>query len=345
MGKTTIPDIARRAQVSTATVDRALNARQGVSAANRQRVLRAAAELGYLPSEGTFPLPARPAHLEFLIPFQSNGFMHELARSIGEVAAKLPLVASCNITELDGIGPDALLPALEGLSLRTNGVGLITIDNPKTRHAIRRLCESGVRVVTIASDVLSTPRSAYVGVDNRMAGRTAALIMRLMAGASSGSIGLFVGSCAFHGHQEREWGFQALMSEASPGLTILPAIETGEDSARSRVAMANLLRHAEDLVGVYCVGAGRAGIVEAMRSASGRRRPFAVMHDLTESSRDWLVDDMIDVVIDQNARLVGEQAVLRLLGSIAASEPLLPLRNIEPRIVLRENIPAGPIFA
>ena len=63
MGRTTIADIARNAEVSTATVDRALNGRPGVSAANRQRVLRAARELGYLPSEGMFPLPSRPARL------------------------------------------------------------------------------------------------------------------------------------------------------------------------------------------------------------------------------------------------------------------------------------------
>ena len=45
------------------------------------------------------------------------------------------------------------------------------------------------------------------------------------------------------------------------------------------------------------------------------------------------------MVIDQNARLVGEQAVIRLLGAIAANTPLLALKDIEPRIVLRENIP------
>ena len=339
MGKSTITDIARKAQVATATVDRALNGRAGVSPANRQRVLQAAKDLGYLPSEGMVALPSRPAHLEFFIPFVANGFMHELVDSITAFAASLPLVASCNITALDGIGPDALLPALEKVSLRTNGVGLVTIDHPKTRHAIRRLCESGVRVVTIASDVLSTPRSAYVGVDNVVAGRTAAMIMSLMAGAAQGEIGLFLGSRAFQGHREREFGFRALLEDQFPRLTILPAIETGEDSARSRTAMANLWRAHPDLVGVYCVGAGRTGIAEALQAGDRPKRPFVIMHDLTENTRKWLVEDIIDVVIDQNARLIGEQAVIRLLGSIAATTPLLTLKNIEPRIILCENIP------
>jgi LacI family transcriptional regulator len=342
MGRTTIPDIARKAGVSTATVDRALNGRAGVSAANRQRVFGAARELGYLPSEGMFPLPSRPAHLEFLIPMGQNAFMRDVARAITEFAATLPLVASCNVVMIDGIGPDALIPALDGLSLATNGVGLITTDHPRTRDAIRRLHESGIHVVTIASDVLSAPRAAYVGVENRIAGRTAGQIMGLMCPRREGKIGLFVGSRAFHGHQERELGFRAVLAEDFAGLRLLPVVETAEDSRRSRKGMEALLRDHPDLAGVYCVGAGRKGIVDALRAADLARRPFAIVHDLTDSARGWLLDGLVDVVIDQNARLVGEQAVIRLLGAIATRSPLLAARNIEPRIILRENIPAGP---
>lgn len=343
MGHGTISDIARRAGVSTATVDRALNGRPGVSAANRQRVLTAARDLGYLPSEGMVLLPARPAHLQFLIPFGHNAFMRDVTASITDFAASLPLVASCTILPLNGIGPDALIPALDALTLRTDGVGLITTDHPRSRAAIRRLCDAGVRVVTLASDVLDTPRAAYVGVDNRVAGRTAAQIMGMMAQGRAGTVALFLGSHDFHGHREREAGFRQLMAERYAQLRLLPAVETGEDSARSRASMANLLRQRGDLVGVYCVGAGRTGIVEAIRAHGPNRRPYVVLHDLTENSHGWLARDLIDAVIDQNARLVGEQAVIRLLGAIAAATPLLPVKNIEARIVLRENLPAPPV--
>jgi LacI family transcriptional regulator len=132
------------------------------------------------------------------------------------------------------------------------------------------------------------------------------------------------------------------MEEDFPALRLLPVLETGEDSRRSRKGMEALLRDHPDLAGVYCVGAGRKGIIEAIRAADPARRPFVIVHDLTDSSRGWLLDGLVDVVIDQNARLVGEQAVIRLLGAIATSSPLLAAKNIEPRIILRENIPAGP---
>ena len=338
MGKTTIRDIAQTAQVSTATVDRALNGRAGVSAANRQRVLEAAKRLGYLPLEGMMPLPTRPAHLEFLIPVGRSSFMHALRDAITSFAASLPLVASCRIVPLDGIGPEALVAALDRVGERTSGVGVIAVDHPMTRHAVRQVCEAGLRVVTIASDIPSAPRSAYIGVDNRVAGRTAAHVMGMTARDVVGQVALFLGSKAFHGHQEREFGFRALLDAEYPGLSILPAIETGEDSDRARRAMAELLRTTDDLVGVYCIGSGRTGIAEALRGTAAPR-PFVVLHELTDNSRAWLAEGLVDMVIDQNARAVGEQAVIRLLGSIAAGAALLTLKDIDARLVFRENIP------
>lgn len=342
MSKATIPDIAERAGLSTATVDRALNGRRGVSAANRHRVLQAAEELGYLPTEGVHPLPARPVHLAFLIPFGENAFMRDVANSIMRFASDLPLVASCNVITMNGLGPEALERGLDAISPQTGGVGVITTDHPDTRAAITRLCDGGVRVVTVASDVLMTPRSAYVGVDNHAAGRTAGQIMELLTRGSPGTIGLFLGSRAYHGHHERERGFREYVKKNLPNLAIGSAIETGEDNRRSRAATAELLRRHPDLAGIYCLGAARTGIVEAIEDLAPAKRCPVVVHDLTDNARDWLRRGLVDVVIDQSARLIGEQAVVRLLGSIAVSTPLLSTQTIEPRIILRENMPPDP---
>lgn len=339
MRRASISDIAALAEVSTATVDRVLNGRPGVAAANRQRVHVAAKALGYLPTEDRVTLPSRPAHLEFFIPFGRSEFMHDLGATIRDFASKLPLVASCKIHAIDGLSPNALVSAVEKTGLKTNGVGLIAIDHPICRGAIRNLSEAGMRVITIASDVLATPRAAYVGVDNRTAGRTAGLVMGRMALAAQGSVALFLGSRAYRGHEEREAGFRAVITEQFPALSILPAIEMDEDSAKSYDATERLLRSRSDVVGIYCVGAGRTGIARAV-AEHGRPRPFVVMHDLTDVTRRLLEEDVIDVVIDQNARLTGEQSVIRLLGSIASTAPFLTLKYIEPRIILRENIPA-----
>jgi LacI family transcriptional regulator len=337
--KATISNIAETCGLSTATVDRAINGRAGVSAANRQRVMEAAKQLGYLPVADAVTLPSRPAHLEFFLPIAGNGFMADLARQIEEFAGRLPLVASCRIHNLKGISPDALQAAADKLSLRANGVGVVAVDHPKTRNILREIAEAGVRLVTILSDVPAAPRSAYVGIDNRLAGRTAALLMGRFLCERGGPVAIVVGSRSYRGHEEREMGFRAVLGEEFANLSINSAVEINDEPEGSYNATLRLLQSAPQLLGIYCVGAGRSGVVRALGEAKLQKRPVFICHDLTGETRRYLVDDLADLVIDQNARLTAEQAVIRLLGSIASTAPSLTEKFVEPRLIFKENIP------
>ncbi|RUW84234.1 LacI family DNA-binding transcriptional regulator [Mesorhizobium sp. M1E.F.Ca.ET.063.01.1.1] len=337
--KATVADIARSCGLSTATVDRVLNNRPGASAANRQRVMEAAKQLGYLPTLDQVVLPSKPAHLEFFLPIGSNAFMADLAHHIEDYAARLPLVASCRIHNLAGISPSALQGAVENLSLKANGVGVIAVDHPRTRNILRELVEAGIRLVTLVSDVPAAPRSAYVGIDNRVAGRTAALLMGRFLGGRTGHLAMVVGSRSYRGHEEREMGFRSVLSEEFSNLTISSAVEINDEPDASYRATVQALHNEPELLGIYCVGAGHSGVAKALLEAKPRKKPVFICHDLTKETRRYLVDDLADVVIDQNARLIAEQSVIRLLGSIASSAPYLTKKFIEPRLIFKENVP------
>ncbi len=341
MPRVTIKDIAAAAGVSSATVDRVLNGRAGVRAANRQRVLLAARDLGYLPTDGMIPLPSRPAKLEFFIPTAQNAYLTEIASEIEGFSAMLPLVGSCVIHHISSIQPDAFLAAVEAVEPDTDGVGLVIIDHPRTRDLIEGLTQSGVRVVTIASDVSASSRSDYVGADNHMAGRTAARLVGLSEGRFGGDVALFLGSHSYEGHRERAIGFQEAMAQLFPKLTLLEPIETDENDDKSYATMTKLLRTNPRLVSAYCVGGGRAGIAKAIHDARPAAKPFTVLHDLCDDTARWLENGSVDAIIDQNAKLIAEQSVIRLLGAIAVSTPTLPVQHIEPRILLKENMYAG----
>lgn len=337
--KTTISNIASSAGLSTATVDRVLNNRIGVRPANRQRVMEAAKQLGYLPLANAIALPSKPAHLEFFLPIAGNAFMADLASHIEDYAARLPLVASCKIHNLNRIHPSALQAAVNKLSLHTNGVGVVAIDHPRTRDILRESAANGVRLVTLLSDVPTAARSAYVGIDNRSAGRVAALLMGRLLRERSGSLSLVVGSRSYRGHEEREMGFRSVLNEEFPNLRVISAAEINDEPEASYVATLRVLQTEPDLLGIYCVGTGRSGIVRALKDAKLVKKPVFICHDLTAATRRYLIDDVADLVIDQNARLMAEQAIIQLLGSIAASAPYLSAKFVEPRLIFRENIP------
>ena len=65
---------------------------------------------------------------------------------------------------------------------QTQGVGVIALDHPTVREAIRSLSANDIKVVTIASDILHVPRVAYIGIDNRAAGRLAGYLLNRFMG-------------------------------------------------------------------------------------------------------------------------------------------------------------------
>lgn len=335
-----VSGIARSCGLSTATVDRVLNNRGGVSPANRQRVMQAALSLGYLPMAGSLPLPAKPVKLEFFLPMERNAFMGEIGNHLVEFSERSPLVAGCRVHSLPGISPESLQVAMDDLGLDTRGVGVVAVDHPRTRNLLGEIAEAGIRLVTVISDVAIPTRSAYVGLDNRVAGRTAALLMGRLTCGKSGKIAILTGSRSYRCHEERETGFLTVMLEGFPGLSVLDSIEVNEAPEVSHAVTLDLLRTRPDLIGIYCVGGGRSGVARALREMPRRAKPIFICHDLTRLTRSYLIDDIADVVIDQNARLIAEQSVMQLLGSIAAPTPFLPRTHIEPRLIFKENIPA-----
>ena len=83
------------------------------------------------------------------------------------------------------------------------------------RHAIDRLASRGVSVVTLVSDVPSSKRAHYIGIDNSAAGRTAASLMGRFLRGVSGRIAIVAGSLLLRDHAE--YGCMSLWCETPGG--------------------------------------------------------------------------------------------------------------------------------
>ena len=83
----TIKDVARQANVSVATVSRALNGHENVAEAVRKRVLSVANELRYSPHHAARSLSSRRTHtIGVVLPDLYGEFFSELMRGIDQVA-------------------------------------------------------------------------------------------------------------------------------------------------------------------------------------------------------------------------------------------------------------------
>lgn len=335
--RTTIADIAREAGVSTATVDRVLNKREGVKVRTRDRVLTAAERLGYLEG-GTLPDTQSEIELDFVLPGGSNTFMTMLAGHLEEMAAQRQKDAHIRVHLIEGFNPDALAARLHAIRGQTHGVGVIALDHPTVREAIRNLSVEGVPVLTLVSDISNVPRVGYVGVDNRAAGRLAGHLLGRFMGAGRGKVALFAGSLSYRGHEEREMGFRHMLAEAFPALTIVELREIRDDSQRAYQEARTLLRTYADLGGIYNIGAGNRGIAQALEESGRARQVVFIGHELTEYTRRFLLSGIMDAVIDQNPRVEAREAVDRLIRAARNdnSQRAVPVRI---QAIFRENIP------
>jgi LacI family transcriptional regulator len=336
--RVTLKDIAARAGVSSATVDRVMNDRKGVHQRTRDAVMVAARALGYfVVDDGPQPgLPEQVLDLVFLLPEGTNTFMKLLAAHLERQAAVRPEV-NLRIEWLKGFDPATVAGRLAELQGRIDGLALIALDDPQVREGIRALAASGVPVVTMVSDIQTVHRVGYVGIDNRQAGRLAGHLMGRFVTESEGKVALFAGSTIYRGHEEREAGFRSILRAEHPGLTIVDMREIQDDRDRAFAEAKDLLRRHPDLAGIYNMGAGTYGIARALKEADLGRRIALIGHEATDGNKALLLDGTIDAVIDQNPRVEAREA-LNLLTATARGDPyeMIPLRL---QVVFKENLP------
>jgi LacI family transcriptional regulator len=153
----TIHDVAREAGVSIATVSRALNDKDDVSLATRERVREAARGLGYTVDPAARALGSQRTRLVGVVVGDNAGHRDLSLIFFGKV-----LAAISRRLGQDGYEP-LLLAAGDGLEHRFDAAILIGVDDddPLIAELARR------RVPVVGVDVRSrTPRSAFVGSDH-----------------------------------------------------------------------------------------------------------------------------------------------------------------------------------
>ncbi|MDF0601257.1 LacI family DNA-binding transcriptional regulator [Psychromarinibacter sp. C21-152] len=329
---TTIPEIARAAGVSTATVDRVLNRRTPVRESTSRRVLDAAFSLGYVTSSDVERLSeSEPLTLAFLLPRGTNPYLALVNHRAHAFVERNRRDARVKSYFIDGFDPDELARSIRHFARRADGVIFMAIDHPKVRAATDEIVASGKQAITFISDISTSRRHAYVGIDNFAAGRTAALILGRFNGGREGRVALIAASRIYRAHMEREVGFLGLVEERFPGLSVSATREGHDDRDENYQHTRRLLDKHPDIIGLYNVGGSSDGIGRALRE-SGRAQDITfVGHGLTRDTRAMLADGTMDAVITQDPDALFEAAVL------AATKGTPPVVTAE--LYLSENMP------
>tara|TARA_R110001583_G_scaffold195492_1_gene374244 strand:- start:7844 stop:8875 length:1032 start_codon:yes stop_codon:yes gene_type:complete len=338
----TVHDVAREAGVSLATVDRVLNARSGVRPVTARKVEEAMVKLRYERDISAANLSKKRFYrFCFILPKGPNTFMRGLEQEVGKIAEHGPL----DRIEIETI----MVPAFDGIALaevldtighqKFDGVAVVATESQAVHQAIEGLRERNIHVVTLVSDHPTSRREHFIGIDNEVAGRTAAGLLGRFCHAPSGKIAVIAGSMLLRDHMERRNGFEQITRNEYPHFSILPAIEGLDNSDRVELLLCEMLEQNSDIVALYSLGAGNRGVIRALEKTGRAGKIPVVAHELTEHTRTALQNGIFDAVINQDPGHEARSAV-RVLKALVDGRPFLNAQeHIRIDIFMRDNLP------
>lgn len=261
MSEATIRDVARHAQVSIASVSRALNGLGNVRAATRDRVIAAAAELGYVPHAGARSLSlARAQAIGVVLPDLHGEFFSEFVRGMDrEASGRGYALLLSNMHEDD----EQAAMALRAMRGRVDG--LVVMAPHLSEAVLRRALPSKLPALLIhgprAIDHVPTVR-----LDNDAA--TEAMVAHLVATGRRRIVHI-AGAEGNIDAAERAAAFRASIARHLPGVDpiVLPgdfSEEAGAAAARAIMAgdiACDAVFAANDMMAIGCLqGLRAAGI-------------------------------------------------------------------------------------
>jgi LacI family transcriptional regulator len=162
-GRCTAEDVALAAGVSIMTVSRAMSGRPGLGAGTKERVLKAAAQLGYTPSKVARALASRRGtSLGIVLPDIANPFFSILAKAAIDVARSSGRSVFVMNTDEN---PALELAAIE--ELRSEEIHGVIVAGSRLPVAKLREAVSPFWTAVLVNRELTGPRHGSVNVDDR----------------------------------------------------------------------------------------------------------------------------------------------------------------------------------
>jgi LacI family transcriptional regulator len=304
-------------------------------------VMQAVAALG-TPQQPGRPKRGEQFRFAFVLPADASPFVDLIDRQIAQAAGDFRHQHITEITQRFSLtDPDAFANGLEQLE-DCDGLVVLAPDVPAVKLAINNKVRAGAHVVTLFSDVAGSMRQAYVGVDNRAAGRTAGLLLGRMAGAQSQDTLLLLSQATrLSAEIERRIGFAQVIEERFSDLRLQRGPDLPTDDAGVYSLLADYLRNemnADRIGGIYCVGTGSGGVVRALADIGLTHALGVAAHDATDAHQRMLSNGELAYVLNQDIHycVLAAARVLRGLCDNVRGAPSVVPPRVE--ILTAENL-------
>lgn len=349
--RVTLKDIARASGYSLVSVHRAVNHKDGISDQVRQKILQAAADLGYTANYVASALKRRQVNLAVVLPESSGSGKYYFRYIWKGCEAAAEAVSGYNINTIrrtfssrrDRSSQEqiAILAELyEKWGDRLDGL-LTTPDsnNSEIQCLLSRFSGRGVSVVLIDNDFKDCGRLCCVAPNDVYTGRLAAELIDLVLSGQKGTILVAAGDERSFSHKMNAAGFEEYFQTTNRQIRIKYVRDTDEPE-QNRQQLLELLQKDQTIVAAYSVRAGNTlPLCQAIAACPHEQAIFAVGSDLFPESAQMLKQGILKAIIYKNPYEKGYLGYFTLFehlikGKAPKSEAILV--NIS--VILQNNL-------
>ncbi|HUK66065.1 MAG TPA: LacI family DNA-binding transcriptional regulator [Anaeromyxobacteraceae bacterium] len=326
----TIKDVAALAGVSFTTVSHVLNDTRAARADTRERVLKAARELDYVPSAVARSLKHRVTHtLGLLVPNSTNPFFAELAHGIEDACYRAGYsVVLCN----SGDDPERQKTYLRVLRQKLVD-GLIVASASEDARCFASVKGAPFPVIVV-DRAIGGLAADLVQLDNELGGRLAA---QHLASLGHRAIACVSGPAGLEVSRARVRGFRRGLAEAGLRLSDALTAEGAFTALGGHRAALELLRRAPRPTAIFaCNDLMALGVLRAAAELgiSVPRALSVVGFDDVELFR-YTYPAL--TTVGHSIRTLGEATVEALLARIAHPKSSPTRRRLKPSLHARES--------
>src|SRR5262249_17435917 len=188
-----------------------------------------------------------------------------------------------------------------GASLASKGHAMVRSGrgDPAVLEPAAPVTAGGIPVVAIVSDLPTSPRLAYVGINHYSAGRTAAFFMARLT-PRGGPVLALCHSFQYRAHADRISGFRDRLLDHNPDLLPGDILQGRDEQVLSERLVAEALRRSPGTVGIYNAGGANRAVERALAARGLAGKAVFIGHELNLHSARMLADGVMTLAIDQN---------------------------------------------
>ncbi|SNY91683.1 LacI family transcriptional regulator [Cohaesibacter sp. ES.047] len=331
----TLAKIAEVSGVSSATVDRVLHNRGGVSQKKTVAVQRAMAELQAM------QIRADPESsvLSFGLLIDSDAsFTVALKDLISDINDRDPGVEIKVFSSLPvQFDPGAFSDKIIEWGEKYDGLILSCREHPAIARAIETTSENGTGVFCISTDQPHTRRIGYAGLDQVASGSCAAHLIGRFSRKMQGQV-VLLGSAAYRCQEQRGIGFRRVIRSHYPDLSIVEYFNQKDNSYTAYEYLTQYLHSGNPPIAIYNVAGGNAGITRALVDAGLNADVLFVGHELTRVSSELLEEDGIDFILTHDISTELERATESLRAHCEGKNVPSGFAPLQPVIKCKYNL-------